>query len=318
MLIAYATAIAVLAGVTSWLLSGWAIARLGAADVVDRPDARRVGHGVTPRGGGVVFVIVWSTASVVIWPAFWLLVLAGMIVASVGFIDDVRGLPAAIRFSAHVIASVSVFGLVPDIGPVAAAVIIFLGVGHTNAFNFMDGSNGLAAMQAIFIAGAAAIMSGLAGKVELVLIFVVLAGSVAGFLPHNFPVARGFMGDVGSTFLGFIIALLLVIAWSVGALSLAAVLSIPALFITDASLTFLFRLATGQRWYTAHREHAYQRLIDRGASATTVFWIYAALNLFLVLPVAVAGSMRPAVSIIGLYAVLAVLWTITQRRTRHG
>ena len=265
-----------------------------------------------------MFALVWSIASVAIWPAFWLLVLAGMVVASVGFIDDLRGLPAAIRFTVHVIASACVFGLVPGIGPVAAAVIIFLIAGHTNAFNFMDGSNGLAAMQAIFVAGAAAIVSGLAGSVELVLIFVVLAASVAGFLPHNFPVARGFMGDVGSTFLGFILALLLVFAWSIGALSLAAALSIPALFIVDASLTFLFRLATGQRWYTAHREHAYQRLIDSGASATTVFWIYAALNLFLVLPVTLAGSTRPAVSVIGLYAVLAVLWTITQRRTRHG
>jgi len=123
-------------------------------------------------------------------------------------------------------------------------------------------------------------------------------GALAGFLLFNLrfpwqPRAKVFMGDAGSVPLGFAIGGLLLLGWQLGAVSLAVAVLLPSLFLVDAGLTLARRFLRGERWYTAHRQHVYQRLISDGRSHKQVLALYQAINLFVVLPGVVLGTVYP-------------------------
>jgi UDP-N-acetylmuramyl pentapeptide phosphotransferase/UDP-N-acetylglucosamine-1-phosphate transferase len=154
-------------------------------------------------------------------------------------------------------------------------------VGLTNAYNFMDGSDGIAGAQALVAGASWACLGWLAGLPTLAGLGLLLAGGSLGFLLHNWPPARIFMGDVGSAFLGYSFAILPLLALA-GQRSLAAASPVLGLlpvwpFVFDASFTFLRRLRHGENVFAAHRTHLFQRLLIAGFSHRFVLLLYGSL-----------------------------------------
>ena len=164
-----------------------------------------------------------------------------------------------------------------EMGPVSAMLAVCGIVALTNFYNFMDGADGLAAGQAVVsltIAGTMALLGGLEG---LALVSSLLAASMTGFLIHNWQPARIFMGDSGSTFLGFMFGSLAASTWfdpARAAIPAAIWLCPLAPFLADTTVTLARRILKGERWYAAHRKHFYQWLIGRGWSHRRVAGAY--------------------------------------------
>lgn len=266
MWILLAVAATVSAAVT-WMARAYALRRR----LVDEPGERRAHAIATPRGGGLgpvsafALLLVGTGATGALPGADWrLLAAAFLAVAGIGAWDDHRPLGAGIRLAVHVAAGVCVaaaFGLWS--GPLLAACATAAGVAVlVNVWNFMDGIDGIASTQAGIFAIAAALFGAADGWAWLSL---GLAACIAGFLPFNFPRARIFLGDVGSGALGLAIVLVATPAAVHGTHPLdAAVLLIPAAaFLVDSTLTLLRRALRGERWWTAHSQHAYQHLARR-------------------------------------------------------
>jgi Fuc2NAc and GlcNAc transferase len=297
-------------------LAGTAFIRryAGPLGLVAAPNARSSHSVPTPSGGGVGIVAGGAVGGAFVlaaepWPAAVLLA-AALLVAAIGFVDDRRPLPAAVRLAAQVllVAVVAAFGL--PAGGIAAAiglplppflvtgVVVLAAVYWVNLFNFMDGIDGLAASQAIFMLLAAALLAVVrteGGAVEQPAFWWLptIAAASAGFLLLNWPPARIFMGDAGSTFLGFLIAVLALTTTGLGWLSLWQWLILAAVFGTDATLTLCRRLLQGERIFEAHRRHAYQRLARRWQSHRSVTMAVTAVNLLWLLPLALLTGWRP-------------------------
>ena len=205
--------------------------------------------------------------------------------AVVSFIDDVKPIRVAIRFGCHFLVAVVILNaleisnITVEFSP-GTILLLSLGasgivgclwiVGYTNAFNFMDGINGLAGGQAILTGLGMALLAGLTlGDFTNtpVLLSLAIAGAALGFLPHNFPKARMFMGDVGSAPLGFLLGVLVIwLAKTAGAWLLIPLALLHANFVLDTTITLVRRVVRGDRWHEAHREHFYQRLVRSGKS----------------------------------------------------
>jgi UDP-N-acetylmuramyl pentapeptide phosphotransferase/UDP-N-acetylglucosamine-1-phosphate transferase len=264
--------------------------------IIDRPNDRSSHERPTARGGGLAILGALAAAGTAalsllgrLDPAVPPLMLATGGLAVVSFWDDIRPLPARVRFLAHGLAAVLALWVVGqplwaralELAPACrplwplGLILGFLWLtGYTNAFNFMDGINGLAAGQA-FITGLGAALLGLAAGAPWssppVCLSFLLAGAAAGFIPHNFPRARMFMGDVGSAPLGFLLAAAaLWMAAAHGVVLLVPLLLLHANFVLDTAITLLRRVHRRERWHQAHREHFYQRLIRAGRSHSFV------------------------------------------------
>jgi Fuc2NAc and GlcNAc transferase len=241
----------------------------------------------------------------------------GTVVAATGFLDDLRGMSARSRLAFHLLAALVLLegagGLPPlpwpggpvNLGllgwPVGALAIVW----SINLFNFMDGIDGLAAAQAVFVAGSAAALQASTGSAPLQLI--ALAGAAAGFLVWNFPPARIFMGDAGSGFIGFALAAAALLPPHHGAPTLWTWVILNGLFVADATVTLITRLLHGQRVYEAHRSHLYQRLSRRWRSHRSVTVAAIAVNLLWCLPWAVASVRWPTAGPLLTAATLAPL-----------
>ena len=262
----------------------WCLRRLG---VIDKPNARSSHAIPTVRGGGVSIILTllgaivglaWTSGEQLDLAPILTLGAAVLVLAVVSFCDDLKSVGALVRFGCHAAAAISVLAIVgvPQIGTwetsrLILALVGFLWVaGYTNAFNFMDGINGLAAGQAAvtgLATAALALAAGVPVQHPLVWLALVVAGAAAGFLPHNFPRARMFMGDVSSAPLGFLLAALgWWLACEAGWWLLLPVGLLHANFVLDTGVTLARRVARGERWYEPHREHFYQRLIRSGFS----------------------------------------------------
>lgn len=274
---------AALGGGISALLTVWARTHALRIGMLDQPGERRSHVLPTPRGGGIgiaavgllVFpVLAWSTHSLV-----WLLGGVGLLlVSAVGWWDDHRPLSALLRLLAHAAAGVLLaFALWWAYGDARLAALAFLLVPvFVNVWNFMDGINGLAASQALLCALAMAVAMG--GGAEGV-IAVTIAAACLGFLPFNFPKARIFLGDVGSGALGYLMALLLLLACQRTPVPYWAVLILPfTAFLFDSGFTLLRRMVRGERWWEAHTQHVYQRLaVKWGHAAVTLTYALGTL-----------------------------------------
>jgi UDP-N-acetylmuramyl pentapeptide phosphotransferase/UDP-N-acetylglucosamine-1-phosphate transferase len=248
-----------------WLLrSGWA-----RAIALDRPNERSLHQQPIPRSGGLVLILVASM------PAFWLggytmrIGVLALILMIVSAVDDRTGLPVLARLLAHVAlataAAVLIFGTAPWwLLPLAAVAIVW----GTNAFNFMDGSDGMAGGMAVFGFGSYALQAGLIGHASLTVTCAAIAGSAVGFLVFNFAPARVFMGDAGSAPLGFLAASLGLLGWLAGVWPAWFPLVVFSPFLVDATLTLLARLARGEKVWQAHKEHLYQRMVAGGLGHT--------------------------------------------------
>ncbi|MEO6170964.1 MAG: lipopolysaccharide biosynthesis protein [Lysobacter sp.] len=234
-----------------------------ARDLLDHPGERRSHQVATPRGGGIAIVAAVLVAVVALAvrdeSQRWLLASFGgglLLVAGIGLLDDHRPLSARLRLAVHGLAG-SIFAASVYLAtgsPWTALFALALTLVLTNIWNFMDGINGLAASQALLVAGALGWMLG--GSWGL--LALALAAACAGFLPFNFPSARIFLGDVGSGAIGYALAGLVTIAVMRHATTAAWLLLPLSAFLLDASLTLIMRLLQGERWWTAHTRHAYQ------------------------------------------------------------
>jgi len=266
--------------------------------ILDIPNARSSHTRPTPRGGGLAIVIVsllgfilaWVIVSA--WPFSMIFVyLSGAtLIVTVSWLDDLYSLPNRIRFIAHSLAtimiiagfgywqnvSLPVFGLF-SLGWWGIPFTLLWIVGLTNAYNFMDGIDGIAGGQAVVAGLGWAVLGWMSGQFLASVLGMLIATSSLGFLGHNWPPASIFMGDVGSAFLGFTFAFLAVVAaQSDPHLALVGVILVWP-FIFDAGYTFVRRLLNRENVFVAHRSHLYQRLVIAGHSHRNVTLLYIIL-----------------------------------------
>ncbi|MFL9928022.1 glycosyltransferase family 4 protein [Paraburkholderia sp. RL18-103-BIB-C] len=307
----------------------WALLRSGLAWrlATDIPNDRSLHTRPTPRVGGwgimpVVVVLIWLLA-----PSLWLPALAAALLAALSQIDDRRGLPARVRFGGHAAAVAALVAVYPAGVPWwALAAMAVLLVWLVNLYNFMDGSDGLAGGMALFGFGgyamAASLPVGDAAHADpaLALAAAVVAGAAAGFLLFNFHPARIFLGDAGSIPLGFLAGALGYWGWREGVWPVWFPALCFAPFIGDASVTLLKRLLRGEKFWQAHREHYYQRMVQSGVGHASTAWAW---YLFMVAGIMLAiWALQFAVLIQWLVvvvwaAVLAVAGLCIDRRWRR-
>jgi UDP-N-acetylmuramyl pentapeptide phosphotransferase/UDP-N-acetylglucosamine-1-phosphate transferase len=273
------------------LAGGWGYVRWAPRRALDIPNQRSSHTRPTPRGGGLVIVGgffvglgVWLALGGSLSPRALGWLAGALLVASVSFVDDLRPLPAIPRLLTHALAAVvlTIVGVQQRETPLLLALpLAFVWIALvTNVYNFMDGIDGLAATQAVIAGAALAIAGSIVTNPLLATSGSLLAAASIGFLVYNLPPARLFMGDVGSTFLGFSFAGLSLLG-NIGVgggrvpVEFGAVILAPFLF--DSLVTLVRRMARGERWYAAHRSHYYQRLTQRGLSHRQVTSLYAGL-----------------------------------------
>jgi UDP-GlcNAc:undecaprenyl-phosphate GlcNAc-1-phosphate transferase len=240
------------------------------AQVMDVPNARSSHRAPTPRGGGIAVVGALLAASLVGWalnvevPSTILGAVA--VFALVGFVDDFRGLNVGVRLALQLLVSAGVARAVLSAGEASALVLLVATValaGYTNAFNFMDGVNGISALNAGLAGGWFTFLGLTYDNDSLAALGLAIAGASLGFLPWNAPHARVFLGDVGSYGLGFAVAAASLLAWSAGIPLLLAVAPLTV-YGADTGWALLKRIWGRRPWHEAHREHVYQRLTDAG------------------------------------------------------
>lgn len=330
---------AIAAFIGAFIASGVAtpvIARYAAHfGLIDLPDARRSHRSPTPRGGGIAIVLtvlgglqLTSGLAIAPSPVSGVVLVGGLIVAMVSMLEDYRGLPRKLRFTAHVIAATWVVYALPGppLGVAHLAPIIQMSfylveiiglVWLINLYNFMDGIDGLAASETIFVALAAVAL--LVARSSLVVPLCLLAGSAAGFLPWNWSPARIFMGDSGSCFVGFTLGTLALASIRQELLPIAVWPTLLGVFLVDATVTLTRRMVSGARWYQPHRSHGYQRLSRRWASHTRVTVAVLGLDVVWLLPCAVLTVAFPTdawwLAMLALAPILALAMALGAGRT---
>ena len=273
--------------------------------IIDVPNARSSHTVPTPRGGGVAIVLSFlcclpfmSAFSEISQPEVLGIGGAGALVALIGFMDDHGHIAARWRLLGHFaaaswllawvggLAPLQVFGYQLNLHWAGYIIAAFYLVWMLNLYNFMDGIDGIASVEAITVCLGAALLAALEHAWGLMILPVLLACATAGFLFWNFPPARIFMGDAGSGFLGVVLGgLSLQAAWHSSQLFWCWLILL-GVFIVDATFTLIRRLLRGDKVYEAHRSHAYQFASRRYGKHLPVTLTVAAINLFWLLPIA--------------------------------
>jgi UDP-N-acetylmuramyl pentapeptide phosphotransferase/UDP-N-acetylglucosamine-1-phosphate transferase len=294
------------------------------------PNARSSHKAPTPQGGGIAVVAATLIASILaqlLAPfdssgLFQLLLIFASAVglAVAGFIDDLRLIGVIPRLIFQAAAVAVVIAVIPPevrVFPtfpwwLDRALILLGGVWFINVVNFMDGIDWITIAEVVPITAALALF-GLAGALpsNATMVAVALCGAMVGFAPVNRPVAKLFLGDVGSMPVGFLLVWLLVALAAHG--NLAAALLLPLYYLADATITLLRRLVNGERITQPHRSHFYQRALDGGFSVYQIVGRVFTLNILLAaLAFATIGERSPALGMICLFAgavlVALVLW----------
>lgn len=318
----------VLSFVVAWVAARVLLSRF-ASFALDEPNARSLHERPVPRTGGIAVLL--GAALSLAFGAFqlWIVMLVALFLAAVSFVDDLRGMPTAVKLLFHVAACAALaWYVLSPMHPVELAILIVAAVWITNLFNFMDGSDGLAGGMAAIGFGAYALAAYLAGHVPLAALCLGLAAACAGFLVHNFHPARIFLGDVGSIPLGFFAGALGIVGWRDDVWPLWFPVLVFGAFIGDATLTLLKRLLRGERVWQAHRDHYYQRMVRMGfghrGTAVTAYGVILVCG-----AAALAGRQQPpaiqAAVFLGTALFLAVLagwvdlrWSRFVRRQEHA
>jgi Fuc2NAc and GlcNAc transferase len=232
-------------------------------------------------------------------------VIGGIAVAAIGFVDDRRPVSASARLAVHVAAAIWAIVCLGAAGWLQVgqligsgwlgAVLAALGlVWALNLFNFMDGIDGIAAAEAVFIAWGGAALMHISGNVSAISdIGLIIGAACAGFLIWNWPPARIFMGDVGSGYLGYALAVLALASARDRPSALWAWLILGGAFFVDATVTLLRRALRRERVHQAHRSHAYQWLARRWGSHRRVTLTVMAVNMLWLLPSALCAVLYP-------------------------
>jgi Fuc2NAc and GlcNAc transferase len=307
-------------GSDTWLSAGiatmlafwgtWALRRYAlCSSLLDHPNERSSHATPTPRGGGVAIVVVflgWMVIAHVlqmISPClFWGVGGSGVLIAITGFIDDHGHIKPLWRLVLHFLAALwgiywIIGGMQPEVFGIrithpflvwllCALYLVWL----LNLYNFMDGIDGIACIEAMTVASSMALLVSVSGVLpygEMVMApLLILTASVLGFMLWNFPSAKIFMGDAGSGFLGLILGLQSLYFASLEWTLFWVWLILLGVFVVDATMTLFRRVSTGQDFYSAHRTHAYQYASRRLGSHIPVTLIVGCINIFWLLPVA--------------------------------
>lgn len=296
-------AMVVLAFVLTWRLTGRIRTYALAKNLVDDVNERSSHSVPTPRGGGLAIIAVVlpaialaSLIGEIPGPMAGGLLGAGTLVVLIGWIDDLGHVSPQVRLAAHTgAAALLAFFINPFpldwIGvsyvwlewPFTLVMTVWL----INLFNFMDGIDGIAGSEAIFVFGGYAVLGTVIGQNSGFLApALLLVAATAGFLIWNWQPARIFMGDAGSGFLGLMLAVAAVAGAKTSTAFGVAMLILPAAFVADATVTVLRRAIVGAPVFEAHRSHAYQIAARRRGNHAVVTIASVAINLFFLLPVA--------------------------------
>ncbi|MDG2967443.1 glycosyltransferase family 4 protein [Pseudomonas extremaustralis] len=314
--------VAALALVLTWFLRRYALSR----SLIDIPNTRSSHSIPTPRGGGVAIVVsflvtlpVFFINGMALPSVIWALLGGGVAVAILGFLDDHGHIAARWRLLGHFSAALwAIFWIdgLPAItfpggminlswfGNVAA---VFYLVWLLNLYNFMDGIDGLASVEAMCVCLGACLVYLLGDYSMLIWLPLLLSMAVLGFLYWNFPPAKIFMGDAGSGFLGFVLGVLsLAAAWQNADL-LWVWLILLGVFIVDATFTLVRRLVRGDKVYEAHRSHAYQFASRKVGRHLPVTLSVLAINLLWLTPIAIGVGVLGLNGLLGLVIAYAPL-----------
>jgi len=290
-----------------------------------RPNARSSHREPTPQGGGIAvvaatLVIAWGTAALSASPqndGGQLLVLTAMtaLLAVVGAIDDVRSSPAAVRLALQCVAVCALIATFPkelQILPhvpwwIERAGLLLAGVWFVNLVNFMDGIDWMTVAEFVPVSGTLVLL-GLAGTLPMLpaVVAAALLGAILGFAPFNKPVARLFLGDVGSLPIGLLLGWLLLQLAGEGHVAAAVIL--PLYYVLDTTITLARRIIRGERFWQAHRSHFYQRATDNGFSVPAIVKRVVLVNLALAaLALVSVAAHSMAASLIALVASVAIV-----------
>ena len=296
----------------------------------DIPNERSSHQNPTPRGGGVAVVaaFVFGLLALLIRgdiasESFYAIVLPGILVAAIGYLDDLGRVTAArLRLIGHFVAAViavyildglppmPVFAETLDIGLVGNIIAVLFLVWMLNLFNFMDGIDSITGVEALTSCLILTIFLINKSETELWQVPALMCAAVIGFLYFNWPPARIFLGDIGSGFIGFTIGTIsLVIARSQPLITWAVIILL-GVFIVDATVTLIRRLIDKQRISTAHRSHAFQHLANSADRHLKVSLSIAAVNIFWLTPIAwlvVDQRILPIIGVVTAYIPLLVL-----------
>jgi Fuc2NAc and GlcNAc transferase len=306
-------------------------------NVLDIPNQRSSHTVPTPRGGGLAIVLafVYAVLSLKLTQQIddriFALLATTLLVAIIGFCDDHAHVPARWRFLTHLLTAMWVVWLlggfplllVPspmdwvlkrffiDLSWIGYPLAVVLLVWFLNLFNFMDGTDGIASSESLFMSLALAGYSYYLDQ-TLLNLCIGLAGASLGFLVWNWPKAKIFMGDVGSGFLGLLLGVLILLSAQQAAVMFYCGLILFGIFIVDATYTLLVRMFSGQKWYDAHCSHTYQRVAKRYGHLTILLacWL---INLFWLLPSSYWVFLHPSHALIGLFIAYAPLVFVAYR-----
>ncbi|MGH9803197.1 MAG: glycosyltransferase family 4 protein [Blastocatellia bacterium] len=299
-----------LAGVISYLVTGWLATAPAWFRSLDVPNARSSHTKTTPRMGGLGIV----ASFVIILPMLWVMLIGAsrnwllatkfgfallsyVIIAGVGLVDDLRRIGPLAKYLGQLVAALIAlwsgvtflylhvpFAGLFEVGTIAGAVMTIVWLtGFSNFFNFMDGIDGLAGGVGVIYSLALAAVSIGTGHRLIGAGCLMLAAACLGFVAHNFPPAKIFMGDVGSLFIGYVLAAFATVTTNSGErpVPFVAALLILGTFIYDATFTLIRRARRGERLWEAHRSHLYQRLVIAGQSHRRVSLTYYGLSILL-------------------------------------
>jgi UDP-GlcNAc:undecaprenyl-phosphate GlcNAc-1-phosphate transferase len=329
------------------LLSAGLVRLMIAVRVMDTPEARKAHDHPTPKGGGVGIVITFLIGIAVLYrfgafarladPYFRGVIEASVAIAVVAFLDDLFNWPFTVKLGAQVLAALVAVGTglyvsdfrIPFLGPLPvawvgiAATVAWL-LFTTNAMNFIDGLNGLAGGVALIACLFIVFIAEQHGGWFAYAAAGLLAAGLVGFLPFNFPTARIFMGDVGSQFCGFMLAVLAVVASRLDGVELSFLL-VPMLLsgvLFDVAFTLVRRSLAGEAVTRPHRGHLYQVVQRSGLSpvaVTLVHWGFAIVGGAACLWFVEAPSVyKPEIPFITLLPQLAWVWYVVRRARQAG
>lgn len=289
-----------LAFVMTYFMRAYALKK----NIIDNPNERSSHSIPTPRGGGVAVVCSYLLALAVLIYSQQLvlhtgftLIAAGFVIALLGFLDDHGHINSMLRLAIHFLVAIGVvlslggFAEVTafngvQLGFIANIIAVLFLVWLLNLYNFMDGINGIASVEAITTTVSMAILYLLLNTSLNSEILWLLAACVFGFLLWNFPKAKIFMGDACSGFLGLTLGILALIALKENLALFCAWIICLGVFVVDATCTLIKRVLNGHKMYDAHRSHSYQILSRKWGSHTPVTLAVAVINVLWLLPIA--------------------------------
>jgi len=305
------------------------------AGLVDHPGPRRSHHEVTPRGGGLAIVLAAGLGLYLLpLPGVWKIGFLGALaaIAVLGFVEDHRSIPVMLRLVFQMLVALVLVACLGGISALPLAgdpvfapwlwnPLALIGlVWMINLHNFMDGSDGLAATQGVSCGLLFAFAFAWTGFPLGSAMALCVAAGYLGFLPWNLSRPGFFMGDVGSMSLGLLLGMLVLTGILTDSVPVWTSILVTSVFVVDATATLLNRMFTRGQWYTPHREHAYQRLIELGWSHGRVCLLYAGTNWLIVAPALLLSLAWPEWGpVLALITVLLLVlsWFVVQGVTKR-